>query len=199
MGEHPVVQAGDPVLRRRASEVPAQEITADATGELIQRMWATLAEVPGVGLAAPQIGESRRVIVVQDLAKYHETISVDRMIERERTTIEPYVLINPEISPVGDAMRTFFEGCLSIKGYVAAVDRHHEVDLSFVDPAGQVHCRRIRGWHARILQHEVDHLDGCLYVDRMDPRTFCSQEEFPMYGAMSVDEAIRKLAGPATE
>ncbi len=156
-------------------------------------MWATLAEVPGVGLAAPQIGESRRVVVVQDLPAFHETIPLDRMSERERTPIEPYVLINPRISPVGDATRTFFEGCLSVKGYVGAVERHLEVDLDFVDPAGHEHRRRVRGWHARILQHEVDHLDGRLYIDRMDPRTFCSQEEFPNYAGMPVDDAIRRL------
>jgi len=199
MAEYSVVQAGDPVLRRRASEVPLQEIGAEPMSRLIQRMWATLAEVPGVGLAAPQIGESSRVIVVQDLAKYHETIPADHLIERERSTIEPYVLINPEISPVGDARRTFFEGCLSVRGYVAAVDRHLEVDLSFVDPEGQEHRTRIRGWHARILQHEVDHLDGRLYVDRMNPRTFCAQEEFSIYAAMAVEDAIRKLAEPGAE
>jgi peptide deformylase len=199
MGEYSVVQVGNPVLRRRAAEVPAQDIVSETMGRLIQRMWATLAEVPGVGLAAPQIGEPSRVIVVQDLARFHETISADHLIERERNTIEPYVLINPEISPVGDAKRTFFEGCLSIEGYVAAVDRHLEVDLSFVDPAGQEHRRRVRGWHARILQHEVDHLDGRLYVDRMNPRTFCAQGEFPNYAAMPVEDAIRTLVEPGPE
>jgi peptide deformylase len=183
--EYRVVQVGTPILRRRAIEVPSNEIASDDIKDLIARMWETLEAVPGVGLAAPQIGDSRRVVVVKDLPEFVERLSPSRQAERERVPIEPYVLINPELTVIGSEIRTFYEGCLSVEGYVAAVERFHEVEVRFVSASGQAKRQRARGWHARILQHEVDHLDGTLYVDRMDTRSLCA-------------EALSATFGPAT-
>jgi peptide deformylase len=183
--EHRVVQVGTPGLRQRAIEVPTTEITSNDIKELIARMWDTLEVVPGVGLAAPQIGDSRRVVVVKDPPDFVERLSPSQQAERERSPIEPYVLINPELTVIGSEVRTFYEGCLSVEGYVAAVERFHEVEVRFVDATGQGNRHRVRGWHARILQHEVDHLDGTLYVDRMDSRSLCA-------------EALSATFGPAT-
>jgi peptide deformylase len=141
-------------------------------------MWDTLEAVPGVGLAAPQISVSRRVVVVKDPREFVERLSPSQQAERERVPIEPYVLINPELTITASETRTFYEGCLSVEGYVAAVERFHEVEVRFLDVTGQVKQKRVRGWHARILQHEVDHLDGTLYVDRMDTRTLCAEGLF---------------------
>ncbi len=190
MENHSVVQAGEPVLRRRAAEVPEAEVGSDAVSELVARMWATLDAVPGVGLAAPQIGEPWRVVVVHDLAEFVEHYTEQQLIERERGVIEPYVLINPVLTAVGYETRTHFEGCLSVEGYTAAVERFHQVDVEFLDPTGSRHHQRVSGWHARILQHEVDHLDGLLYVDRMNTRTLCANDRYAELAALPTPEAI---------
>jgi len=186
--EHRVVQVGTPVLRQRATEVPATEVASDNIKELIALMWDTLEVVPGVGLAAPQIGDSRRVVVVKDPPEFVERLSEFTQVERDRVPIEPYILINPELTVIGTETRTFYEGCLSVEGYIAAVERFHEVGVRFLDIAGQVKRERVRGWHARILQHEVDHLDGILYVDRMDTRTLCAESMSGTLGPAAAGE-----------
>src|ERR1700691_461831 len=96
--EHRVVQVGTPVLRQRAIEVPRTEVISDDITDLIARMWDTLEVVPGVGLAAPQIGDPRRVVVVKDPPEFVERLSASTQAERERVPIEPYVLVNPELT-----------------------------------------------------------------------------------------------------
>jgi peptide deformylase len=163
--------------------------------ELVERMWATLDAVPGVGLAAPQIGEPWRVVVIHDLPEFIERYSPTQLIERERQVIEPYVLINPVLTAVGYETRTHFEGCLSVEGYTAAVERFHEVEVAYVDPSGDRRRLRASGWHARILQHEVDHLDGMLYVDRMNPRTLCTNDAYAGLAALPTGEAVDIVTG----
>ena len=139
MAQWSVVQAGDPVLRRRAAEVPADQISSKPVAQLVDRMWKTLDAVPGVGLAAPQIGEPWRVVVVHDLPEFIEHYTELQLLERERGAIEPYVLVNPVITAVGYETRVHFEGCLSVEGYTAAVERFHQVDLTYVDLEGRHH------------------------------------------------------------
>ena len=85
--------------------------------------------------------------------------------------------MNPVLRPIGEARASFFEGCLSVQGYVGLVDRSLEVEVTATDERGAPVVWRVRGWPARILQHEVDHLDGTLYVDRMFTRSFANAEE----------------------
>ncbi|MDQ1398989.1 MAG: peptide deformylase [Acidimicrobiaceae bacterium] len=167
-----ILQVGAAVLRRRADHVDPDKLTSPKLGELIEVLRAGLVETPGVGLAAPQIGVSLRVALIQDPPQFHARVSEDRLAELERTAVEPYILINPEIEPVGDERRTFFEGCLSVDGYCALVERAKTVRVRWLDPSGDYHEALQSGWHARILQHEIDHLNGILYVDRMLPRSF---------------------------
>ncbi len=173
-----IIQAGAAVLRRLAQPVEPTAIGSLELTQLIDALWAGLEEVPGVGLAAPQIGVPLRVVVVQDPEEYLDRVPEERREEVERTPIAPYALINPEIEPVGDDRRTFFEGCLSVEGYCALVERAHTVRVRWLDPAGQYHDDLRSGWHARILQHEVDHLDGILYIDRMLTRSFMTTTNF---------------------
>jgi peptide deformylase len=173
-----IVQAGAAVLRRVARPVAPAAIGTPELAHLIDALWAGLEEAPGVGLAAPQIGVPLRVIVVQDPEEYLDRVPEERRDEVERRPIAPYALINPEIEPVGDGRRTFFEGCLSVDGYCGLVERAHTVRVRWVDPAGEHHDDLQSGWHARILQHEVDHLDGILYVDRMLTRSFMTTANF---------------------
>ncbi|MDQ1393237.1 MAG: peptide deformylase [Acidimicrobiaceae bacterium] len=167
-----ILQAGAPVLRRNAHPVDPDKLTSPKLAELIDALRVGLVEAPGVGLAAPQIGVSLRVVLVQDPPEFHARVPEDRLAELERTPVAPYVLINPEVEAVGEERRTFFEGCLSVDGYCALVPRARTVRVRWLDPSGRYHEEVRSGWHARILQHEIDHLQGILYVERMLPRSF---------------------------
>lgn len=172
-----IVQTGAPVLRARAVEVAPERIQSAEVQDLITRMIDAMRAAPGVGLAAPQIGVSLRVLVLEDTAERMAKLTADEIRERERVQVPVRVFINPVLTPVGDETRTFFEGCLSVDGFAALVERYAEVEVSGLDQRGQPHSMRVRGWPARILQHEVDHLDGTLYVDRMVSRSFSTGEQ----------------------
>jgi peptide deformylase len=170
-----IVQVGDPILRHRARELEVGEIATPFVQELIAAMRHTV-RGKGVGLAAPQVGESLRIIVVRDDIAYLESMSDARLDELGRRELPEQVLINPELTAVGDGSAEFFEGCLSIRGLAAIVSRASEVEVRALNELGEPVNLRWSGWPARILQHEVDHLDGTLYVDRMDSRTLTTME-----------------------
>jgi peptide deformylase len=172
-----IVQAGAPVLRARAVEVAPERIPTAEIQELIKTMIAAMRAAPGVGLAAPQIGVSLRVLVLEDTADRMAKLTADELHERERALLPVRVFINPVLRPVGESRRMFFEGCLSVDGFAALVERYAEVEVSGLDERGQPQTMQVRGWPARILQHEVDHLDGTLYVDRMVSRSFSTGEQ----------------------
>lgn len=160
------------MLRVRAAEVAPERIATPEIQDLIKRMIAAMRQAPGVGLAAPQLGVSLRILVMEDTAERMARLTPEEIRERERVELPVRVFINPVLRPVGDETRTFFEGCLSVEGYAALVERHAEVEVEGLDEHGEPQSMRVRGWPARILQHEVDHLDGTLYVDRMVSRSF---------------------------
>jgi peptide deformylase len=192
----PIVQVGDKVLRHRAAEVPRSEIGGERIKNLIAALRETLAKTPGVGVAAPQIGVSLRIVLIQDLSAFHETIPPERLAELERSPIEPYVLINPELELVDTDERTFFESCLSVgeAGFSALVRRRRTVRVRYVDPNGKEHLELQSGWHARILQHEVDHLNGVLFVDDMFSRTLMSAEHCKVWAHISTEEVLQAFA-----
>ncbi len=167
-----IVQTGALVLRARAAEVPRSDLGQPAFQGLLARMIEAMRQAPGVGLAAPQLGVSLRVFVLEDREELMRALNPEERAERERVPVPLRVLINPSVTPVGDERVTFFEGCLSVHGYAALVPRFREVEVSGLDEHGQAVTWRVRGWPARILQHEMDHLDGTLYVDRMLSRSF---------------------------
>jgi peptide deformylase len=138
----------------------------------------TLADAPRVGLAAPQVGESLQVLIIEDEAEYHATLSVAELAERERKLVAFHVLINLEIELLSPPDVTFFEGCLSLGGFVALVPRARRVRVRALDDNGLSVEIEAEGWYARILQHEIDHLNGVLYIDRMRSRSFSSLEQY---------------------
>lgn len=173
-----IVEAGDPVLRMVAQPLSPEEILGDSTRALIEMMAEIMRSAPGVGLAAPQIGVSLRVIVIEDRPEYIEKLTACEQDERERRPVGFQALINPRLTvedrePVG-----FFEGCLSIPGYQAFVPRARSVCVEALDAQAQPLRIRAAGWFARILQHEVDHLDGILCLDRMTPRSLTSHANY---------------------
>lgn len=172
-----IVQAGHPVLRSRAHEVPPETIGTPDFQALIARMIQTMRDAPGVGLAAPQIGIPWRVIVLEDRAVAMSKLAPAEIAERGRVAFGPRVFVNPTLTPVGTEHATFFEGCLSVEGYTGLVPRALEVEVKGLDEHGAAQTWRVRGWPARILQHEVDHLDGALYVDRMLTRSFMTGDQ----------------------
>jgi len=167
-----IVQTGDPVLREIARPLSVDEIRSDATRRLIEEMRETMRAAPGVGLAAPQIGESIQLAVIEDRIDYTKDVSSEELVARQRSPVDFHVIINPKISLVGDATVDFFEGCLSVEGFVAIVRRGANVRVECLNERAEPITITAQGWYARILQHEIDHLNGTLYIDRMQTRSF---------------------------
>ena len=171
-----IVQAGEPVLRKKARALTREEITSPRIQLLIELMRETMRQAPGVGLAAPQIGESIQLAVIEDRPDYIDDLSSEKLAELQRSAVPFQVLINPKLSFVGNSTAQFFEGCLSVEGYQAVVDRALNVRVVCLNERGEEMTINAHGWHARILQHEIDHLNGTLYVDRMKTRTLTTNE-----------------------
>ena len=193
-----IVQVGDPVLRQRARPLAREEIGTPFVQELISSMRMTMYDAPGVGLAAPQVGESLQIVVVEDDGPHLENMSPQRRTELRRLPLPYAVLINPVLEPVGDETDEFFEGCLSVAGYSGAVRRHRAVRVRALNARGEPVALDLTGWPARILQHELDHLAGVLYIDKMDSRTFTTNENFGRWWkARPVEEVRRSMNGPS--
>ena len=168
-----IVQAGDPVVRSPTAAVDSAAIRTPAMQNLIAGMVAAMRAAPGIGLAAPQVGVAKRMFVMEDRPEMTADLPKDVLIEREREPAPLRVLFNPVVRPVGAQTRDFFEGCLSITGYTAMVTRHREVAVAYLDENGEPQEWIARGWPARVVQHEYDHLDGILYPMRIrDMRNF---------------------------
>jgi peptide deformylase len=173
-----IVQAGEPVLRLSARPLSQSEIASSEIEQLIADMLETLRLAPGVGLAAPQIGLGVQLAIIEDLAQYQESWSPAQLRVRGRVPIPFHVLINPELEIVDGAAVEFFEGCLSVEGYTAEVPRYTRVRVNYLDQHGAKQTIEAAGWYARILQHEIDHLHGALYIDHMKPRTFMTIKNY---------------------
>ncbi len=189
----PVVQAGHPVLRAVAAPVERARLGSKELGALVQKMVAVMRAAPGVGLAAPQIGVGLQLIVLEDAEALMAKLTPPERALRGRVPYPLQVLINPKLRFVGDERATFFEGCLSVKGYMALVERALSVEVTGLDEHGNDVAFTVSGWPARILQHEIDHLNGTLYVDRMMTRTFCCNEEASRWIGLPASETKTKL------
>jgi len=149
-----IARMGHPVLRTRARRVDPAEITTPAFQKLIDDMMQTMSEYHGIGLAAPQVHETVRVVIVG-------------VEQGEDKPLHVFPVVNPEITPVGSATEEDWEGCLSLPDLRGRVPRHARVRLRGLDRAGDKIDVSLRDFPARVAQHEVDHLDGILFVDRM--------------------------------
>jgi peptide deformylase len=191
----PIVQVGAPLLRARAAEVPLDLIPTAEFQQLVATMIATMRQAPGVGLAAPQIGVGWRVFVLEDRPALISKLSEVEQKERERQPFAVRVFVNPVLRPIGEARAMFFEGCLSVHGFVGLVERSREVEVSGYDEHGTAQTWRVSGWPARILAHELDHLDGTLYIDHMERRSFSTADQAKaLYAGKPIAE-IRRLLG----
>jgi len=190
-----IVQVGDPVLRAATAAVDPGTIRTPEIQDLIRRMVAAMHKAPGVGLAAPQVGVSKRIIVMEDRPEMTAGLPRDVLVEREREPQPLRVLINPVMTMVGTETRDFFEGCLSIAGYTAMVTRNREVAVSYLDENGNPQEWHARGWPARVMQHEYDHLERVLYTDKMIRQSFMSTDEFKARHATKLIADLKQELG----
>lgn len=190
-----IVQAGEPVLRRRARDLTPEELTSPAVRQLITLMRDTMRDAPGVGLAAPQVGVDVRLAVIEDRSEYQAGLPAEELAARERKPVDFHVLINPRLVVEDATPVEFYEGCLSVHGFSALVRRARGVRVEAFDETGQAVSVSARGWYARILQHEIDHLDGMLYIDRMEPRSFTTLENHRRHWAARQVAEVRQALG----
>ena len=190
-----IVQAGEEVLRAQARTLTPKEIRSKQTQRLIEEMRETMRSAPGVGLAAPQIGVSLQLAVIEDREEYHAKATPEQLAERGRRPVPFHVLINPKILATTDAGVEFFEGCLSVAGYTAIVPRFRRVEVEFLNERADSVRVQADAWYARILQHEIDHLHGILYIDRMQSRTFGNLENYEKLWKGAQAGAVRKKLG----
>lgn len=176
-----LVQVGDPVLRQAARLLSRDEIRGDTIRKLIADMRETMYDAPGVGLAAPQIGLSIQLAVIEDREEWLKDVPADDLAERDRRPVPFQVIINPKIVYYSGEHAEFFEGCLSLSGFTAVVARSRSIRVECLDESGQPKVIDASGWYARILQHEIDHLRGTIYIDRMHSRTFTSLDNFKQH------------------
>jgi peptide deformylase len=171
----PITQLGDPVLRARAAEVTPDELRTESVQQLIDDMIETKRAANGAGIAANQVGSLMRIAIAE--------------VPPEGNPRYPYkppipltVMVNPVLEPIGDETVAIDEGCLSVPNLRGTVDRYVTVRVSYLDRDGNEHVEERRGLTAGTFQHEVDHLDGVLFLDRADPRTLTTWEEWEKHG-----------------
>jgi len=169
-----VARLGHPVLRQAARKITRKEIESAELRELIASMLETMFEYAGVGLAAPQVHFSLRLFVMQPDPQKEETLRV---------------VINPTVTPLDGDETEEWEGCLSIPDMHGRVPRPGRVRLEATDAAGKAYSEELEGFAARVCQHEADHLDGRVFLDRMrDLSTLTFGEEFRRYWAAQEKE-----------
>ena len=179
-----VVRLPDPILRQKTRVVTKFD---DDLQQLIDDMIDTMRDAPGVGLAAPQVGKPLKLTVIETVADEDED---GNEIEGTRKL---YVIANPEIVWTSRNEVTGIEGCLSIPGYVGEVERFQAIRVRAQDRYGKKIKLRIKDWTARIFQHEIDHLNGVLYIDKLtSPENLWTEEEFEaMQDAKEEESAVK--------
>jgi peptide deformylase len=187
--------AGDPVLRGRARPLTPEEIVSLRTQDLIAAMHETMRDAPGVGLAAPQLGLPLQLAVIEDREETMQDLGKEVLAERERKPVEFHVVINPVMTLESEPEVEFFEGCLSLPGLVAMVPRARRVKVECLDEHGHKKVIRASGWYARILQHEIDHLSGGLYVDRMRSASLTTVENFARHWKGKSIAEVKRVLG----
>jgi peptide deformylase len=174
-----IVQLGNPILHQPAKAVELTEITSPYIQNLIEEMKETMRAAPGVGLAAPQVRVSLQIAVIEDCEERMSGMLPEIRQERGRQPIVFHVIINPTLTilDLDEEKAHFFEACLSVAGTSRITPRASRVKVDCWDEKGQKKIIEASGWYARILQHEIDHLNGKLYIDIADKRTEIVNDE----------------------
>ena len=171
MSVRKIIKMGHPTLRQRAKSLQKRDLAKARFKNLLSDMVDTLRDYGGVGLAAPQIDESLRVVIIE-IRDTNLRYGVQKLFPLT-------VFVNPEIELIDSQTAGFWEGCLSIPGIRGYVERPQNISVSFIDELGERVTLDLHGFPATVLQHELDHLDGVLYVDRMkDLRSLSFEDEW---------------------
>ncbi|UJA21323.1 peptide deformylase [Thermoleophilia bacterium SCSIO 60948] len=182
----PITMVGDPVLRERAPDMTPEELASPAVQRLIDDMIETKRAANGAGIAAQQVGRALRVAIVE--------VTPGNPRYPYKPPIDLTVIVNPTIEPLDDGSAQINEGCLSVPGLRAEVPRHMGVRVRYLDRDGNEREEIRRGLTAGTFQHEVDHLDGVLFLDRVeDPTTFTTWEEFDRHGREAFEARAREI------
>lgn len=177
-----ILQIGHPTLRQQARELTHEEILSTEIQQLITIMKEIMYEAPGVGLAAPQIGLPIQLAVIEDRELYLRNLTQAQLKERDRKVVPFQVIINPKITiQHPNETAAFYEGCLSVSPFIGKVTRGLAVSVECLNERAEPVRINATGWHARILQHEIDHLHGILCVDRMDIKTLSTIENYQLF------------------
>jgi peptide deformylase len=182
----PIVTVGDPVLRGRAREVSEDELASPELQQLIDDMIETKRAAHGAGIAANQVGSLARVAIVE--------VEPGNPRYPYKPPVDLTVIVNPVIEPLDDELFAVNEGCLSVPGLRGDVERHVNIRVRYLDREGSPHEEVRRGLTAGTFQHELDHLDGVLFLDRVrDPSTFSTWEQFDRHRRAEFEELARAL------
>ena len=174
-----VARIGHPVVRSAARDVPPEVLASPEFQHLVDDMVDTMHEYDGVGLAGPQVHVGLRVAVLE----------VPASDERARAAVPLTVLVNPVVTPIGEEKEHAWEGCLSIPELRGVVPRWKRLRLEALDRQGQPYTVEAEGFFARVIQHECDHLEGSVYLDRMEGmRSLSFLREFERFVAPPEDE-----------
>jgi len=159
MSVRPVLRMGHPILRQKARALQKSEIKSPAFKKLIKDMIETMHKEEGIGIAAPQLGESLRVSVIEfnEDSERYPNMGANGLV----------VFVNPVIKVLDSKPQGFWEGCLSVPGLRGFVERPRKVEVTYLDEKGEEHTMIAEDFLATVVQHEFDHLDGVLYVDRI--------------------------------
>ena len=174
-----VIKMGNPLLREVAKEFTKDEILSGDMQDLITDMWDTMYAYDGIGLAAPQIGLSRQLAVIyleEDSERYPD------LVESKK-----FIIFNPSISVLDETKQEFWEGCLSVPGLRGPVSRPRKIKVDYLDENAKENSIELEDFLATVFQHELDHLFGKLFVDRMEDISLLAYEEELL---VSKDEVI---------
>ena len=184
MSVRDVVAIGDPVLRQAARELSREELGSPQIQRLIDDLIETKRATHGAGIAANQVGEALRVAIVE--------VEEGNPRYPYKPVVPLTVIVNPVIEPLDGGTVEINEGCLSVPDLRGTLPRHLAIRIRYLDRFGDERDEVKRGLTAGTFQHEVDHLDGVLFVDRADPRTFATWEQFDRYQR---DDFLRRVSG----
>jgi len=183
MATREIIRMGHPQLREKSSELSIDEITSKEIQQFIEDLKETMAAYNGIGIAAPQVGVNKQ------LALIHVPTESERYPEAPVT--ELYVIFNPKITVLDETTQGFWEGCLSVPGLIGYVERPRKVKIDYLDTTATMQSIVVEDFHATVFQHELDHLFGKLYIDRItDSTKFSYTEEFNQFhnGEESMEE-----------
>ena len=172
MSELKIIRMGHPLLREKAKPLSKEEIHSEEIKNLIEDMYETMIAAQGIGLAAPQVGSSIQLAIV---GSPEASNRYDRMV----ADIPTLIIFNPKIKVLNPDPQGFWEGCLSVPGLRGYVERSSKIEVEFLNSKAQKEVIIVEGFHATVFQHEIDHLNGILYIDRIkDPTKLSYLEEF---------------------